>query len=76
MRERVLHNLIGRALTEPGFRAALLERPKDAIREFPFSEKERSLIGSVQAFSLEEFAQAVSERLEADSPEPNGRQLA
>ena len=76
MREHVLHNLIGRALTEPGFRATLLERPKDAIREFPFSEKDRSMIGSVRALSLEEFARALSERLEADSPDPNGRQLA
>ncbi|MFQ5921837.1 MAG: hypothetical protein ACE5M4_03265 [Anaerolineales bacterium] len=76
MREQVLHNMIGRALTEPRFRAALLERPKDAIRELPFSEKDRSMIGSVRAPSLEEFAQALSERLEAESPEPNGRQLA
>jgi hypothetical protein len=76
MREHVLHNMIGRALTEPRFRAALLERPKEAIREFPFSEKDRSLIGSVRALSLEEFARALSERLEAQSPEPNGGQLA
>ncbi len=71
MREQVLHNLIGRALIEPRFRAVLLERPKDATREFPFSEKDRSMIGSVRALSLEEFAQALSERLEAQSPEPN-----
>lgn len=76
MRKQILHNMIGRALTEPRFRAALLERTKDAIREFPFSEKDRSMIASVQALSLEEFAQALSERLEAESAQPNGRQLA
>jgi hypothetical protein len=76
MREQDLHYMIGRALTEPRFRAALLERTKDAIQEFPFSEKDRSMIGSVRALSLEDFAQALSERLEAESSQPNGRQLA
>ncbi len=76
MRDQELHNMIGRALIEPRFRAALLERPEDAIQEFPFSERDRSMIGSVRAPSLEEFAKALKERLESEALQPNGQQLA
>ncbi len=76
MREHILHKVIGKALTEPEFRAVLLERPKEAIREFPFSEEDRSIIGSVRALSLEEFAQVLSERINGDSLELIRRKVA
>lgn len=64
MHEAALHSLIGKALTEPRFRAELLARPKKAIRGLPLSRMEKALIGSVEAPSLEEFAKQIKDQLE------------
>jgi hypothetical protein len=63
MHESTFHTLIGRALTEPRFRAELLGSPKKAIRGLPLSSKEKAVIGSVDAPSLEEFARQISDQL-------------
>jgi hypothetical protein len=63
MRESTFHTLIGRALTEPRFRNALLRSPKQAIRRLPLTSREKELIGEVDAPSLEEFARQLWDRL-------------
>lgn len=63
MHEEMVHTLIGRALTEPRFCEVLLRSPNEAIRGLPFSIKERAIIGSVKASSLEEFARRLNRRL-------------
>ncbi len=63
MHEATFHTLIGRALTEPRFRAALLQSPEKAIRGLPLTSKEKAVIGAVDAPSLEEFARQISDQL-------------
>jgi hypothetical protein len=63
MHESTFHTLIGRALTEPRFRAKLLQSPKKAIRGLPLTSKEKAVIGAVDALSLEEFARQIRDQL-------------
>ncbi len=63
MHEATFHTLIGRALTEPRFRAELLRSPKRAIRGLPLTSKEKAVIGAVDALSLEDFARQISDHL-------------
>ena len=63
--------LIGHAVTDLVFREELLESPGVAILEFPFTDDERNAIASIQAGSLEDFAQQLIERMERS---PNGQQ--
>lgn len=63
MHEASFHTLIGRALTEPRFRAALLRSPREATRGMPLTSKEKDLVGEVNALSLEEFARQISDQL-------------
>ena len=63
MHESTFHTLIGRALTEPRFRAELLRSPNKAIRGLPLTSKEKAIISEVDAPSLEEFARQISDQL-------------
>jgi hypothetical protein len=63
MSDHTVHQMIGRALTDRQFREVLLHRPQEAVREFPFSNRERALIISLRAASLEEFARKLDEHL-------------
>lgn len=66
-----MHRLIGRALTDPGFRERLLQSPAEAVRDLPLSRAERELVASLRAGSLEEFSRRLGEILEeANSREP------
>jgi hypothetical protein len=58
-----VHEMIGRAVIDRGFRKHLLRSPADASFEFSLSSWERSLIRTLQASTLEEFAQKLSEKL-------------
>ena len=63
--------LIGRAIADTLFREELLESPGVAILEFPFTSDERNAIASIEAGSLEDFAQQLIERMKTY---PNGHQ--
>ena len=77
MTTNTIHQLIGRALTDPSFREQLLQRPQAAIKEFPLSEMEQSHIISLRAMDLEEFSHLLSQRLSdpRDSNSNNGGRL-
>ena len=64
MLEERMHRLIGQALTDPRFRERLLRSPAEAIRDFPLTGSERSLVGSLRATSLEEFSRKLNEKLQ------------
>ena len=74
MPTNTIHQLIGRALTEPSFREQLLLQPQVAVREFPLSETEQAYISSLRAVNLEEFSQKLSEWLH-ESVQKNGGRL-
>jgi hypothetical protein len=59
--------MIGKAVIDRDFREQLLQRPADASGEFSLTRWERSLVRSLRARTLEEFAQKLSERLNGDS---------
>ena len=59
----VIHQVIGRALTERSFRERLLVSPAAAMHGYPLSAAERSQIASVEAADLEQFSRLLSERL-------------
>lgn len=63
MTPEVIHQLIGRALTERSFREQLLQQPQAAMRELPLSDAEQTQIASLEAPNLEEFSRLLSERL-------------
>jgi hypothetical protein len=69
MTPNTIHQLIGRALTDPSFREQLLQRPQVAVKEYSLSDVEQSHITSLQAVDLEEFSRLLSERLR-DPAEP------
>lgn len=77
MTTNTIHQLIGRALTDPSFREQLLQQPQVAVKEYPLSEREQSHITSLRAVDLEEFSRLLSERLrEVRDPAPkNGGSL-
>jgi len=63
MTTNMIHQLIGRALTDRSFREQLLLKPQVAIKEYPLSESEQTYFSSLQAMNLEEFSRKLSERL-------------
>jgi hypothetical protein len=67
MTTSVIHQMIGRALTERSFREQLLQQPQQAIREFPLSKAEQAQIASLKAPDLEEFSRMLTERLTSPS---------
>jgi hypothetical protein len=62
----ILHQLIGRALTDRRFRETLLRSPVEAIRDLPLTAQERNLIATLRATSLEDL----SRKLDAYVGEP------
>lgn len=72
-----LQVLIGTAVTDTGFRKALLNGSRRRILQgFPLSGDEIETIMSIKADSLEQFAQEVHQRLVKDGEmdlEPVGR---
>lgn len=67
MSSESVHQMIGRALTDPRFREDLLQRPGEVVEQYPFTRGERALIQSLRAGSLEEFARKLSEALEVST---------
>lgn len=67
MTTRVIHQMIGRALTERSFREQLLQQPNLAILEFTLSKAEQTQIASLKAPDLEEFSRLLTERLTGPS---------
>ena len=63
MHETTFHTLIGKALTEPRFRDALLRSPGKAVRGLPLTRQEKAIINGVNALSLEEFARQIRDQL-------------
>ena len=67
MHSESVHQMIGRAVIDRGFREQLLRSPADASGEFPLTRWERSHVRSLHARTLEEFARILSERLNGES---------
>ena len=72
MSAHTVHRLIGRALTDRQFRENLLESPQHAIREYTLTQRERALISSLRAMTLEDFSQQLSAGLEDASEGEHG----
>lgn len=67
MSSESVHQMIGRAVIDRDFREQLLHSPAKASGEFSLTKWERSLVRSLRARTLEEFAQKLSEGLSGDN---------
>jgi len=60
--EKEMHELIGRAVADPEFRAALIEDPEKAIAEIGYELTEEQLAG-LKATDLKTLSEGLDERL-------------
>ena len=60
--EKELHELIGRAVAAPNFRARLMENPATAVAEAGYELTEEQLAG-LKATDLKSLAEGLDERL-------------
>ncbi len=75
MSVRALDLLVGEAVCNAGFCAALLNgHREEIIGAYDLSPKEKAFVLSIQAATLQEFAQALHGWLEDDQP-PRGARL-
>ena len=60
--EKEMHELIGRAIADPEFRAGLVEDPEKAIKETGYELTEEQLAG-LKATDLQALSEGLDERL-------------
>lgn len=63
MSQSEVERIIGRAVTDPEFRQALIENAREACKEYDLTEEELDALEKLDSTSLQAFAVTLDQRL-------------